>query len=252
MTRPPLIQSLKTGINIIEMMVEQNRPLKFSEIESITKMTKSNLHKYLNTLTDTGLLFRDNEGIYYLGSKLIEFGNVAIGNINLIELSGPYLKEISQQIKQTTLLSVWTNDGPVIANIWSTNLGINIGADIGTRLPALSSAGKLFLTFKEENKRADWVDKEMRAIPNNIKEQLRKETIKIRENHFSYAKEPLIEHVSSFSVPILNYKSDILGCVTIVGFTKHIPIKYDDDISQLVIEKVSELSEIFGYSYKSK
>lgn len=248
MTHLPLIQSLKTGIDIIEMMVKKNQPLKFSEIETITKMTKSNLHKYLNTLTHTGLLFRDREGTYYLGSKLVEFGNVAIGNINLIELSIPYLKEISQQFNLTTLLSVWTNDGPVIANIWSTNLGINIGADIGTRLPALSSAGKLFLSFKDKNKREDWETRELETVSNKVKDKLKKELKQIKHTHFSYAKEPLIDHVSSFSTPILNYKNEILGCVTIVGFTNLIPTSFDNNISQFVIEKVTELSKTFGYS----
>lgn len=252
MTRPLLIQSLKTGINIIEMMVEENRPLKFSEIEAMTKMTKSNLHKYLNTFTETGVLFRNQEGVYYLGSKLIEFGNAAIGNINLIELSGPYLKDISQHVKLTALLSVWTNNGPVIANIWSTNLGINIGAEIGTQLPALSSAGKLFLAFKNENKRVDWEKQQLQSVSNEQKKQLSEELNEIKHTHFSYAKEPLIEHISSFSVPILNYKSEIIGCVTIVGFTAHVPTSHDDEISVFARNKVAQLSETFGYSYKSE
>src|SRR5699024_8033775 len=108
-------------------------------------MSKSNLHKYLNTLILKGILFRNEEGIYYLGSKLVEFGNAAIGNVNLIDMSSPYLKNISRTVNLTTLLQVWTNSGPVIANIWSTHLGLNIGAEIGTKLPALSSAGKIYL-----------------------------------------------------------------------------------------------------------
>lgn len=230
------------------MIIEKNRPLKFAEIESITKMTKSNLHKYLNTLTQTGLLFRDQEGSYFLGSKLIEFGNAAIGNVNLIELSMPYLKDISQQIKLTTLLSVWSNDGPVIANIWSTNLGINIGADIGTRLPALSSAGKLFLAFKDKDTRKDWEKRELATVSDEVKEKLNEELSEINETHFSYAKEPLIEYISSFSVPILNYNNDILGCITVVGFTNHIPTLHTAEESQFVIEKATELSQAFGYT----
>ena len=248
--RLPMIQSVKTAIEIIELMVAENRPLKFSEIESITKMTKSNLHKYLNTFTSMGLLFRDNEGTYYLGSKLIEFGNAAIGNVNLIELSAPYLKEISSLIKLTTLLSVWTNDGPVIANIWSTNLAINIGAEIGTRLPALSSAGKLYLAFKDKNKVDEWKTRELTSMSANDRKALEKEISKISDTYFSYASEPLVEHVSSFSVPILNYKKDILGSVTIVGFTPLIPGSPEHEISQIVSKKVTELSNTFGYTLK--
>src|SRR5699024_2285135 len=167
-----------------------------------------------------------------------------------IELSAPYLKEISSLIKLTTLLSVWTNDGPVIANIWSTNLAINIGAEIGTRLPALSSAGKLYLAFKDKNKVDEWKTRELTSMSANDRKALEKEISKISDTYFSYASEPLVEHVSSFSVPILNYKKDILGSVTIVGFTPLIPGSPEHEISQIVSKKVTELSNTFGYTLK--
>ena len=36
---------------------------------------------------------------------------------------------------------------PVITNIWNTNYGLNIGAQIGTKLPLLSAAGKIFAAY---------------------------------------------------------------------------------------------------------
>ena len=102
----PVIQSLQTGIHLLELMVSEGRPLKFSEIQELTGITKSNLHKYLNTLTITGLLYRDKEqGTYHLGSKLIEFGNAAIGSVDLIQQATPYLREISRHIQLTSLIS---------------------------------------------------------------------------------------------------------------------------------------------------
>lgn len=246
----PIIQSLQTGIELINKLVKQNQPLKFTDIERLTTMSKSSLHKYLNTLTNEGILFRNTEGTYYLGSKLIEFGNAAIGSVNLVDMSGPYLKEISQKVNLTTLLQVWTNSGPVIANIWSTHLGLNIGAEIGTKLPALSSAGKIYLAFGDENVIEEWQNKELKNLTIEQQNKLKKEVIEVKESKFAYAAEPIIEHISSFSVPILNYDNKINGCVTVVGFNTQIPKSVNSKISLEVQDKVLKISQNFGYYTK--
>lgn len=246
-TNFPVIQSLETGIEIIDLIIQEARPLKFTDIERITKMSKSNLHKYLNTLTLKGILFRDVEGTYYLGSKLIEFGNAAIGSVNLIDISAPYLKTISNKVNLTTLLLVWTNNGPVIGNIWSTHLGLNIGADIGTKLPALSSAGKIFLAFGDTHEIEEWKNNELANLTVEQKEQLNEEIEVVRKVKFAYAAEPLIEHISSFSVPILDYEHKIVGCVTLVGFNTNVPKDINDPISVLFKNEVLKISQVFGY-----
>ncbi|MEI3612407.1 IclR family transcriptional regulator [Pseudogracilibacillus sp. SO30301A] len=246
-TNQTVIQSLQTGIELIDQIVQEARPLKFTDIENITSMTKSNLHKYLNTLTMKGILFRDEAGTYYLGSKLIEFGNAAIGSVNLIDISAPYLKTISKKVNLTTLLSVWTNSGPVIGNIWSTHVGINIGADIGTRLPLLSSAGKVYLAFGDATMIEEWHKKELASLHTQQKTDLEKEIETIRKTRFAYATEPIVEHISSFSIPILNFDKKIIGCVTLVGFNTQIPTRPDDVVSKIAKEEVEKISQIFGY-----
>lgn len=247
-TNQAIIQSLQTGIELIDQIVQENRPLKFTDIENMTNMTKSNLHKYLNTLTLKGILFRDEAGTYYLGSKLIEYGNAAIGNVNVIDISAPYLQAISKEVKLTTLLSVWTNSGPVIGNIWRTHVGINIGAEIGTRLPALSSAGKVFLAFSEPHITAAWKEKELTNLTEQEHSHLQEELEQIRKEHFAFAKEPLVQQVSSFSVPIVNFDQQIVSCVTVVGFNDDIPTKQNEKISLKVQTVVAKLAQTFGYS----
>jgi predicted Zn-ribbon and HTH transcriptional regulator len=47
---PQMIHSLQTGIQIIELIAKQEHPLKFTEIQELSGLTKSNLYKCLNTL----------------------------------------------------------------------------------------------------------------------------------------------------------------------------------------------------------
>jgi IclR family transcriptional regulator, acetate operon repressor len=43
------IQSLQIGLNILEILAMEKEPLKFTDIQNLTSMTKSNLYKYLST-----------------------------------------------------------------------------------------------------------------------------------------------------------------------------------------------------------
>ena len=53
------VQSLEIGFSVIEIIAESPIPLKFNEIQERSNMTKSNLYKYLNTLTKIGVITRD-------------------------------------------------------------------------------------------------------------------------------------------------------------------------------------------------
>ncbi|MED4352274.1 IclR family transcriptional regulator [Schinkia azotoformans] len=244
----PVIQSLQTGIQLLDLIAEHGQSLKFNEIQELSGITKSNLYKYLNTLTQLGLLYRDKkQGTFTLGSKLIEYGIAATGSKDLIGKVAPYLQEISRQTSLTALLAVWTHDGPVIANIWSANYGLNIGAQIGTHLPLMSSSGKVFATFKELVYIKEWRLKELSKVPENKRKEFEEEQKGISNTYFSYSNEPLVEHVSSFSVPIFDYKKELLGALTIVGFSPLVPQMHDDEVSQFVLKCAKEISESFGF-----
>jgi DNA-binding IclR family transcriptional regulator len=245
---PQGIQSLQLGINIIDVFLEQGKPLKSSDVQELTGMTKSNLYKYLYTLTQSGILYRDPiQNAYSLGSRLIEYGNAALGNTDIIGRIIPHLKDISQQTSLTTLLAIWSHDGPVIAHIWNANYGINIGAQIGAKLPLLSSSGKIFAAFMNGAEARDWELRELSKLTEVKRKTFIAEREEIEKNKFTYAVEPLIEHISSFSVPLLDFEKNLIGALTIVGFTPHIPTNADDEIGQYVIRQAHKVSASFGY-----
>jgi DNA-binding IclR family transcriptional regulator len=241
------IQSLQIGMSIIDLLASQRNPLRFSDIQESTEITKSNLYKYLNTLTQLELLYRDKTtGMYSLGSKLIQYGMAAIGNEDVTSRITPYLQEISHHTSCTVLFSVWTYDGPITAKIWNSNQNLNIGAQLGTRLPPSSSSGKVFTVFQDSSITADWIEKD-----NNVSAAFlrgTKEYQAIQKNKIAFAKEPLVPSVSSMSIPIFNYNAELLGAITAVGFTESIPDHYEDPLSQYLRKSFLEISNIFGYS----
>ena len=246
--KPAMIGSLQIGIGIIDLIANQQQPLKFTEIQELTQITKSNLYKYLSTLTHLEILYRDKKtGTYSLGPKIITYGMAAIGQQDLIAKVTPYLQELSQTTNLTALLAVWTNDGPVIASISNAHIGLNIGAQIGTRLPILSSSGKVFSTFQKPILVGDWKENELKSWSQAQKAQLKTEENIIRKHSISFAKEPLVPSVSAASAPLFNYTQELMGCLTVVGFSENVPQHLEDENSKILVQLAEEISHLFGY-----
>ncbi|MFC5541779.1 helix-turn-helix domain-containing protein [Ureibacillus sp. FSL W7-1570] len=247
MSKENKIQSLEIGLNILEIIATHNKPLKFSEIQNITSMTKSNLHKYLTTLHEFGAIQRNPDNTYSLGHKLIQLGNLAQGQTSIVEVVIPYLKKISEKTGLTALLAVPSVGGPLVSYISDALYGINIGAQIGTNLPLHSSTGVIFASFHNELVKK-WLDSEMEKLNEAQLKELQKEFETARKTYFVSKIEPLVTHVSSFSVPILNFEKELLGAITIVGYTQTIPTSSDHPVSRYIINISKEISSQYGFS----
>ncbi|MEH7416092.1 IclR family transcriptional regulator C-terminal domain-containing protein [Neobacillus drentensis] len=242
------IQSLQVGMGIVDLIAKQGMPLKFTDIHDLTKVTKSNLYKYLNTFTQLGILYRyKDSGEYVLGSRLIEYGMSAVDQENVIDRITPYLQDINMKCSSTVLFSSWTHNGPMVVKEINTNRGFNIGAQKGTLLPIHSSTGKLFMAFMDEHLIREWKEKEFMQLPSERVSKLEEERRFIQERKIAFAREPLVSSVSSVSFPVFNFKEKLLGAVTIVGFSELIPQDEENELSQYLIQISKELSIGFGY-----
>jgi len=236
------IQSLETGFKIIHVVAEANRPLRFADIQEKTQLLKSNLYKYMATLTGLDLLYRDKEtGFYYLGSKLIQLGMQAVGSQDTITRITPYLQSISQYSNCTALFSANTSNGPIVTKINYSDQILNIGAQIGTFLPPSSSSGKTFHVFARQQS-SNWKDS-----ANNLLTIEDDEYQQIINDKIAFAKEPIVTSVSSLSIPIFSYTNELIGIITVVGFAPNLPSSKNDALVDYLLEMQEEISQLFGY-----
>lgn len=248
-----VIQSLQVGCDLLDLIATNGKPLKYNEILELSQMTKSNLHKYLNTLTQVGLLYRDrSSGLYTLGSKLVEYGVKAVNQENVVERVMPFLQEMNQICKNTILLTSWSQSGPMVVRLINSQEGLNIGAQLGTVLPLLSAAGKAFSAFLDEDLVGNWKAEELKRMDEQQREQYLKEIEWVRAQEIAFASEPLVSSISSIALPIFNFQARLLGVIVVVGFSNTIASKLEDMMSQYLIRMRNEISEAFGYTIKRK
>ena len=233
------IQSLQLGISIIDCLAKANRPLKVAEIQEATQITKSNLYKYLNTLLEANLIYRNPDtGFYDLGSKLIQYGMAAIENQDVVAKITPYLQEMGQHTNSSVIFAVPTYSGPIIVKIIRSNHILNIGAELGALLPANSSAGKIFRVFSSKWVIDNWEGQADSVISED-------EYAAIQNEKIAFATEPLISEVSSVAIPVFSFNEELIGIISIVGFTSDITETLQNETSQYIQNMQSEISQIF-------
>lgn len=243
------IQSLELGINILDVFLKEGKPLTFVEVQSLTGMTKSNLYKYIYSLIKTGILHRDDESnTYVLGNKLIEYGNIALKSLDVIDRITPHVKKVSENTSFTSLLAIWSQGNPIVAHISSANYGLYIGTELGAPLPLLSSTGKIFSSFYKSKDKDEWELKELSMLSEKKRNKFLEEKQQAIEEHFTSSVDPLIEYVSSISVPIFNFQGDLIAAITVVGFTPLMPTNKEDENSKYVINIGKKVSRLFGYN----
>ncbi|OLN21234.1 hypothetical protein BTO30_15975 [Domibacillus antri] len=246
--KPVQIQSLLVGFSIIDLVARHGNPMKFNDIHHYTKITKSNLYKYLNTLTSLGVLHRDKEsGLYSAGSTLIEYGMAAVNQEDISLKVTPYLEEINLLSKETTLLAVWTHEGPMIIKMIHSRAGLNLGGQVGTLLPIHSAGGKLFAACKKGALAAEWKEKQMTGLSAEVKKQLEQDMNHIPSDGIAFASDALAPSVASAAIPVFNYEKTIIGAVIIVGFSDNIPAQADEPLGKALLEKSAEISRQFGF-----
>lgn len=242
------VKSLQVGFSIIDFVARSPKPVRFNDIHHETKVTKSNLYKYLNTLTDLNVLYRDEEtGLYSGGTALIEYGMTTINNDNVIEKVTPYLEKINILTGVTTLLTTWTRNGPIIAKMINSRDGLNLGGQVGTILPVNSAGGKLFAAFMDGPLAKKWKEAETKRFTDDDITQLHNDLQFIQKNNIAFAHEALAPFVYSSAIPFFNYNNEIVGAIVIVGFENSIPKDINSSLSKKLIDFSKQISEIFGY-----
>ena len=147
----------------------------------------------------------------------------AVNQENIAQRLIPPMQEINNYCGESVSLIVWTHKGPMVVHIVNSKRVINLSAQIGSYLPIYSATGKLFASFGNDLQVDEWKKTEFQRLTPQQVENLEKEFAVIGRNHISFAEEPLAPYVSSISIPILNYRKQLLGSITIVGFKENIP-----------------------------
>ncbi len=153
MSNPPAEES-KSSIQVIDRMMtlldvlaRHHGAVSLKQLAQDTGLHPSTAHRILAAMAVSGFVERSEGGVYRLGIRLLELGNLVKSRIDIRDIAKPLMQQLHQITGESVNLGVRQHDEIVyVERTSSGRAAVRIVHIIGARAPLHTTAtGKLFL-----------------------------------------------------------------------------------------------------------
>jgi DNA-binding IclR family transcriptional regulator len=211
------IQSIDTGVRLLEVMENADGPLALKELSASAEMDPSSAHRYLASFVRCGLVRQDSDSRYDFGPLALHIGLAAVRRLDPVQITERALPALVAETGYTALLSVWSNRGPTVVhwqrsrNPFVTNLGL------GSVLPISRSAtGAVLVAFLSETVTADAIAAEARRGDID-RAAFARALERARKMRLAFVDSSVIPGLSAVASPVLQWNGEAAAAVTLIG-----------------------------------
>jgi DNA-binding IclR family transcriptional regulator len=211
------IQSIDTGIRLLEVLEKADGPLALKELSARADMDPSGAHRYLASFARCGLVQQEADARYDFGPLALHMGLAAIRRLDPVQLTEQALPALATETGYTALLTVWSNRGPTVVhwqrsrNPFVTNLGL------GSVLPITRSAtGVVLVAFLPEAVTADAIAAEARREDID-RAAFARAVERARKTRLAFVDSSVVPGLSAVSAPVLQWNGEAAAAVTLIG-----------------------------------
>ena len=147
----PSVQVIERMFTIIDVLASREDAMTLKDISEKAGLHPSTAHRILNDLVLGRFADRPQAGVYRLGMRLLELGNLVKGRLNVRDAAMLPMRELHKLTQQPVNLSMRQGDEIIyVERAYSERSGMQVVRAIGGRAPLhLTSVGKLFLANDE-------------------------------------------------------------------------------------------------------
>ncbi len=246
------IQSLGNGLDVLELLVEADRPLGVTEIARTLNLDKSTIYRLLSTLAAHSLIYQEAETRRYKPSlKIVTLGRKVINDIQLRSVAKPFLKKLTKLSGKSADLAILAGLLVVYIDHEDTDASLNVQAEIGQISPPHCTAlGKaLVVQYTADELRELYKEKELTRYTSRTITTLEEflphlETVKKRgyaldEEEFNFG-------VSSIAAPIYDHRNKVVAALCISGPSIRITSDRIQQLAPSVVETARNISLQIG------
>jgi DNA-binding IclR family transcriptional regulator len=143
------VAAIERAIGVLEALADEGGELGTNELARRTGVNASSVSRVLSTLAAAGYVEHVEEtGRYRLGLRLLQLGNVVLGNLDLRQVARPHLESLVEETGETATLSVPGERDAVTVDFVQSGSSVQSVARLGRPSVAHATAtGKVLLAF---------------------------------------------------------------------------------------------------------
>jgi len=249
MPTKPTIQVFERMFLLVDILAKRSQSLNLKELSELAGLHPSTTHRILSDLVLGRYVERPQAGVYRLGLRFLELGNLVKSRLDVREAALIPMRALHDKLGQPVSLSVRQGDSIVyIDRAYSERSGMQVVRAIGGRAPLhLTSVGKLFLSHDSEDQLKSYAERTglKGQTSNSITnlEALRKELKAVIKAQAAYDKEELELGVRCIASSIHNDRGELIAGLSISAPTERLRSEWMEPLQ----DTTATISAALGY-----
>src|SRR6056297_1613165 len=180
------------ALAVLDRIASYGRPVRFGEVLATSDMPKATLYRFVQTLTNQGMLQYDPERQTYTpGMRLVRLAHAAWAQSSLAPVARPFVDALSAQVGETIHLAQLSEGQVLYVDKRNALKPVEMFSDAGKVGPGYcTGVGKAMLAFLPEEERAQAIARQSfyrhTAQTLDTPEKLRADLARIRDGGVSF------------------------------------------------------------------
>ncbi|MBO7746956.1 IclR family transcriptional regulator [Paenibacillus sp. MWE-103] len=196
--------------------------LSMNDMIRLSGIPKSSVHRMIGSLSDMGLLHKDEEGLYSLGLLFLQFGNLVAERLDIRGVAAAEMRRLRDEIGEAVHLAVRDGDSSMYIEKLDTDHPVRLFTKMGRRAPLYAGASsRILLAFMPEGERDAYLDEvEPEAIGLGTivsKPKLREALEEARAHGYAFSRSELENYTAELSAPIFDHTGKMVAGLSIAG-----------------------------------
>jgi DNA-binding IclR family transcriptional regulator len=238
--------ALEKGLEIIELLATRQAPMSMTEIATSLGRSRNEIFRMLSVLVQRNYIRKQEEGDKYgITNHLFDLGMRVPPNSTLIELLVPMMRELADNVRQSSHLSVVSGKHIVVIARVENPAPVGFSVRVGTsRGLTESAAGLVFLAWMEGKERAKIIKVLAKKSGGAIAgKALKNEIEAIRERGYATVPSAFITGITDICAPVTQGEGGKIVATLTVPYAagSEVPFTVDETV-RIVEESVHGMS----------
>ena len=213
------------ALSVLDDVAAFERPVRFTEILATSSFPKGSLYRFLQNLTNEGMLSYDpKQQTYSLGVRLVRLAHAAWAQSSMAPVARPYLDALSEQIGETIHLAQLDNAHVLYVDKRNAKNPVEMFSQAGKIGPAYcTGVGKAMMAFLPEAQLDRILPQQSyhRFTQGTLcsEQELCAELKAIRGRGYAFDREEHEPGIICVAVPILTAAKHTMGAISVTSST---------------------------------
>jgi DNA-binding IclR family transcriptional regulator len=245
-------KTLLKGLSVLEAVAEQQgRPKTIEELAQELELTRSNVHRTLQTLAHAKYVAKDEiTGRYFTTMKLFELGGKQLQRFDVRRFAPPYMRDLAEATGETVHLSILERMEVVYIDKIDSPQPVRAYTAIGGHAPAYAVAtGKALLAYQPEGYLERHAGELERYTPTTITSLpvLKDDLAGVRRAGYAVNRGEWRESVGGVAVAVFNGLNQVVAGLGISGPLERLSLARMRELAPLVKRCAQQISAAMGY-----